>query len=142
MDIHKECVNKYCKEFKEPVYNFIIKYKTKLCKLIPKIKTVKEIDEDYKKFKQIKKDSVRIKLKKCVKQHCIIDINKLINIMKVSILSHIYTIKENKYSKYPFWDKLENKLNKLLEKPNSNINDNDKMKLSYYILFLSCIVLN
>ncbi len=140
MNKFMECIDKNCYEYKKPLQDYLFIYKKKLRKLIPKIKTIKEIEEDYKQFKKLKKSSFGMKYGKCVKEYCKFDNNIIDNSTKANLFLKIILINEKKDIKYPFWSKLENKINKLLQK--NNITKNDRIRLSYYIILLSCLVEN
>ncbi len=138
-----DCINIHCKEYGDKVKKLTIIHIKKICKSIPKIKTIEDIEEKFKDYQKIKDNLFYKKQQDCEKQKCKIDKKKLANLLKSPIMLIINIIKneiEKDLTKYPYWNELNKKINKLLMKP--TINSDELFKLSYYAIILSCMIDN
>jgi hypothetical protein len=134
-----DCITTNCKSQKIAVSVLLEKKLTDMCKLIKKVKTIKDIEKNYKEFEKIKKTIPYKNLDKCEKEHCS---NKKYQLKQIAIIKSgmrfILKITKNTVEKYPFINDLTSNINLLLDKP--KLTQDEIFKLGYYAIVLSCLM--
>ena len=111
----------------------------KICKLLPKFKTFKDVENGYKTFQKIKSSLPYKKYNTCMKKMCgVIDYKKDLKFISSTVKFIISMIPANKIKECVYWNDIETNINKLVNIKEPN--EDDLIKLSYYIIILGCLI--